>query len=70
MEIRRFVSGTSIILAGWLGVTFIREVPSQRYPKMERYESVSTELVPVPVPVGADSATASNELVLPVSFSH
>jgi hypothetical protein len=35
MNTRRFVSGSSILLAGWLGATFLNEVPSQRYPKLD-----------------------------------
>jgi hypothetical protein len=33
MNTRRFVSGSSVILAAWLGATFLNEVPAQRYPK-------------------------------------
>jgi hypothetical protein len=36
MNTRRFVSGSSVILAGWLGATFFNEVPSQRYPKLDK----------------------------------
>jgi hypothetical protein len=36
MSTRKFVSGSSVILAGWLGATFFNEVPSQRYPKLEK----------------------------------
>jgi len=36
MNIRSFVSGSSILLAGWLGATFLNEVPSQRYPKLDK----------------------------------
>lgn len=36
MNTKRFVSGSSIILAGWLGATFLNEVPSKRYPKLEK----------------------------------
>jgi hypothetical protein len=35
MNIRQFVSGSSVILAGWLGATFLNEVPAQRYPKLD-----------------------------------
>lgn len=35
MNTRRFVSGSSVILAGWLGATFFNEVPAQRYPKLD-----------------------------------
>ena len=36
MSTRRFVSGSSVILAGWLGATFLNEVPAQRYPKLDK----------------------------------
>ncbi len=36
MNTRRFVSGSSVILAGWLGATFLNEVPAQRYPKLDK----------------------------------
>jgi len=36
MNTRRFVSGSSVLLAGWLGATFLNEVPSQRYPKLDK----------------------------------
>ena len=36
MSPRRFVSGSSVILAGWLGATFFNEVPAQRYPKLDK----------------------------------
>ena len=42
MNIRNFVSGSSVILAGWLGATFLNEVPSQRYPKLDK--SASTDV--------------------------
>ena len=41
MNTRRFVSGSSIILAGWLGVTFLYEVPAQRYPKLDKMRSAA-----------------------------
>ncbi|MEO7340386.1 MAG: hypothetical protein ABI073_05870 [Luteolibacter sp.] len=39
MNIRNFVSGSSVILAGWLGATFLNEVPAQRYPKLDKASS-------------------------------
>jgi len=36
MNTRRFVCGSSVILAGWLGATFLNEVPAQRYPKLDK----------------------------------
>jgi hypothetical protein len=41
MQLRHFVSGSSVILAGWLAVTFFHQVPSQRYPKLEKYPTTS-----------------------------
>jgi hypothetical protein len=40
MSTRKFVSGSSVILAGWLGATFLNEVPAQRYPKLEKKSAV------------------------------
>ena len=36
MNTRRFVSGSSVILAGWLGATFLNEVPEKSYPKLDK----------------------------------
>lgn len=36
MNTKLFVTGSSIILAGWLGATFLNDVPSKRYPKLVR----------------------------------
>jgi hypothetical protein len=36
MNTRRFVSGSSIILAGWLGATFLNDVPETKYPKLDK----------------------------------
>ena len=36
MNTRGFVSGSSVLLAGWLGATFLNDVPSQRYPKLDK----------------------------------
>lgn len=36
MNTKRFVSGSSVILGGWLAATFLNEVPAQRYPKLEK----------------------------------
>ena len=37
MKLRYFVSGSSVILAGWLAVTFVVHVPAQRYLKPGKY---------------------------------
>lgn len=42
MNTSRFVCGSSLILAGWLGATFLNEVPSQRYPKLDRSRETAT----------------------------
>lgn len=36
MNTTRFVTGSAIVLAGWLGATFLNDVPSKRYPKLDR----------------------------------
>lgn len=51
-------------MAAWLTVTFFQDVPSQRYPRLEKYESV-TALTPVPVA----PASAVEDRLLPVSVS-
>ncbi len=41
MQLSHFVSGTSVVLAGWLAVTFFHEMPSQRYPKLDKYPATT-----------------------------
>jgi len=36
MKLHHFVSGSSVILAGWLAVTFVYHLPAQRYLKSEK----------------------------------
>jgi hypothetical protein len=36
MNTRRFVSGSSLILAGWLAFTFLYDVPAKSYPKLDK----------------------------------
>ena len=45
MNTRRFVSGSSILLAGWLGATFLNDVPSQRYPKLDKKPATAATTV-------------------------
>lgn len=45
MNTRKFVSGSSIILVGWLGATFLNEVPSQRYPKLDKNPATAASKV-------------------------
>jgi len=66
MNIRNFVSGSSVVLAGWLGATFLNEVPSQRYPKLDK--NSSTRARPSDVNVQMASAAKEDE-VLRVSAS-
>ncbi len=55
MSTSRFVSGSSIILAGWLGATFLNEVPAQRYPKLDK------KSVPTAVNVTQSSLLIANQ---------
>ncbi len=36
MKMNYFVSGSSLVLAGWLAMTFFHEVSPQEYPKQRR----------------------------------
>jgi hypothetical protein len=36
MSVSHFVSGSGVLLLGWLGVTFVREVPERPYPNLGR----------------------------------
>lgn len=49
MSIRQFVSGSSIVLAAWLGATFLKEVPADRYPKLGK-PTVTTAAAAKPNP--------------------
>ena len=47
MNLKRFVSGSALILLGWLGVTFVLEVPVQRYqPRSEAAKRVAIPEAP------------------------
>ena len=66
MNSRCFVSGSSVLLAGWLGATFLNDVPSQRYPKLDKKLATAAranETNPTVI------ATQLNSAVLPESFS-
>ena len=66
MSIRRFVSGSSVILVGWLGATFLNEVPAQRYPKLDKNPATAAV-------VGHESDPRVAEVkpvALPISISH
>jgi hypothetical protein len=66
MKLSHFVSGSAAVLAGWLAVTFFHAMPSQRYPKLQKYPA--TTLAPQPTkPV---VSTAAKEIpVAQVSVS-
>lgn len=36
MNVKLFVTGSSAVLAVWLGVTYVREVPGENYPQLGR----------------------------------
>lgn len=36
MNIRSFIGASSALLLAWLGATYFREVPTDRYPKRDR----------------------------------
>lgn len=36
MSASRFVCGSSVIIAGWLGATFLSDVPAKGYPKLDK----------------------------------
>ena len=61
MNTSRFVSGSSVLLAGWLGATFLNEVPAQRYPKLDKTTETTalpeTEVKPV---VSAEAKTVEH----------
>lgn len=47
MKVSSFVSGSALVLAGWLGVTFVHEVSPQQYPSQRRgAASARQEAVP------------------------
>lgn len=66
MNARRFVSGSSILLAGWLGATFLYEVPAQRYPKLDKKPATAAVSDESDKPMIAKQMKPA---VLPVSFS-
>ena len=42
MQLRHFVCGSAVILVGWLAVTFVYKVASQRYPKLDKYPATTS----------------------------
>lgn len=63
MKLRQFVSGSAVVLGAWLAITFFREVPAQRYPKLDKYRNTAK------ASETHDKADASSEELLQVSVS-
>jgi hypothetical protein len=61
MKLRQFVSGSAVVLGVWLGITFFHEVPTQRYPKLDKYRK-SAETRGKSNKSGANAADAGTEL--------
>lgn len=58
MNTRNFVSGSSVILLGWLGATFLNEVPAQRYPRLDKKTALAQVIHSKPLVVlGAKTLT-------------
>ena len=49
MNTRNIVGAASVLLMGWLGVTFFNVVPVQRYPRVERKAQMSEVSKSIPV---------------------
>lgn len=57
MKLTTFVSGSALVIAGWLAVTFFHEVSPQQYPKQRRGSLPAQSLnVPAVKPVTALAA--------------
>jgi hypothetical protein len=67
MNTQRFVSSSSIVLVAWLGATFLNEVPSQRYPKLDKNPTTASLGVKE---AGPADAAAGKLPALQVSVSH
>jgi hypothetical protein len=68
MKLGQFVTTSSVVLAGWLGFTFVHEVPSQRYPKLKKYAEARPQTTR-PNPTEPLKAAPAAE-VFHVSVSH
>ena len=65
MKLRYFVSTSAVILAAWLGFTFVHEVPTQPYPKLDKYKATA------PLPIGPELPASDSRLeISQVSLSH
>lgn len=63
MSLPKFVSASAVVLLGWLAATFVHQVPSQRYPRLDKIRASAANEVP------ATLSQSQNPAVLPVSFS-
>jgi hypothetical protein len=55
-----------VILAAWLSLTFVLEVPSQRYPKLQKHGNRATaKSVAVPAAVAEVTEDSSLQAALP-----
>jgi len=45
MNIRKFIGGSSLLIAAWLGATFIQKVPTHRYPQLGKDHKSPTTMV-------------------------
>lgn len=62
MQLRYFVTGSAVILIAWLAVTFVHQVPSQRYLKHEKFQSAArpaAEAAPITAAVEKESGALS-----------
>lgn len=66
MHLRQFVSGSAVILSAWLAYTFITEVPSQRYPKLDKYQYQSENTA---TPEDPQMAASVEPEISPLSLS-
>lgn len=61
MDIRSFVSGSGVILLGWLGATFLNQVPAQRYPRLN-HQPAAAQTEPAPAATTAQPADSTADL--------
>lgn len=68
MKLTYFISGSSILLLGWLAMTFVRHVPSPRYQKSGNLPVES--VVPSRAELDHGGGDAAAGVILPISSSH
>jgi len=65
MNIRHFVSGSSVILACWLLMTYFEEVPTDRYPALGRGSvplEAGSETLQIPASGAANVAMSISQM--------